>query len=272
MINATDHYCDKCGIRAQSLRTGPDGHKHEGCGGTFVWDGTKRHPEQRPDYYLAKIMGDNCLVELSHLDSTDEKATVDYLEKIHGRLRPLTKAEASDILEFTGGLFYRPQFLCKKCHEIKVDVPDSFCPECKHDDIRNAKRITLGDFTYHIDEDGKIEGALACCFSSDHFSHPYCYDPPKGFIEAEKEGLISRSFTGAGTGMSINDLFPEPTSVGDENFVFCFKCRKLHTKYQRFCITYSASTPNKDTKVEIIEPEKELSAWLKEKYVNESMQ
>jgi len=46
---------------------------------------------------------------------------------------------------------------------------------------------------YLVDEDGALIGAPCCCYGEDHFSHPYCQEPTPSLLQAERDGLITRS-------------------------------------------------------------------------------
>jgi len=56
-------------------------------------------------------------------------------------------------------------------------------------------KIDINGKTYDVDENGRILGANASCFSDDHAGHPYCYASPPGFEEAEAAGKITRQYT-----------------------------------------------------------------------------
>lgn len=43
-------------------------------------------------------------------------------------------------------------------------------------------------------DDGVLIGAPCCCFAGNHRGHPYCEEPTEILLQAERDGLIVRSF------------------------------------------------------------------------------
>lgn len=61
-----------------------------------------------------------------------------------------------------------------------------------------TNEITIGNKTYELDDDGRLIGVEACCFSEEHFSHPYCSSYPSEFNAAEEAGVVDRHYNGTG--------------------------------------------------------------------------
>lgn len=49
---------------------------------------------------------------------------------------------------------------------------------------------------YVVEDTGMLIGAPCCCFGDDHRGHPYCDEPTKELLEAERDGLIVRHLQG----------------------------------------------------------------------------